>query len=407
MRWPTDYVRYRTWLAVACAGLVVGSAQAAVSYNDPADATAALVTARQQAAAARARGERLEADAARASEAADRTANQEAAIAARIQQSEAEIAGQLADIRLIGRQRAVLAARLAERQRPLVRLTAALQRLSRRPLTLSLLRPGSVRDAMYVRALFATLLPQVEQRTAGLRAELARSRALQLRALAAARSLRAGEAQLTQRRQDLAALETRQRLASRAAGGVADREADRALALAEQARDLGGLVQDLAKQGSLRQQLESLPGPLLRPLRPEQSVVVGNEAPAPNVAAGLHGYMLPVDGRLVAAAGDSPLGGVKTRGIVLVPRPGAQAVAPAAGRVAYAGPYRGYGNIVIIDHGGDWTTLITGLARLDVRVGDRLVAGGPIGAAGPVHPQLMLELRHGTQAVNPLDLIGR
>ena len=37
-------------------------------------------------------------------------------------------------------------------------------------------------------------------------------------------------------------------------------------------------------------------------------------------------------------------------------------VAPAAGRIAYAGPFRGYGTIVIIDHGGGWTSLISGLA---------------------------------------------
>ena len=106
------------------------------------------------------------------------TARDAAALAARIQQTEAEIAGNEAQIRLIAVARRDLKARLAERQQPLVKLTAALQRLSRRPPVLAVLRPGSVRETMYMRALLATMMPQVEQRTAELKAEIARGKAL-------------------------------------------------------------------------------------------------------------------------------------------------------------------------------------------------------------------------------------
>ena len=91
------------------------------------------------------------------------------------------------------------------------------------------------------------------------------------------------------------------------------------------------------------------------------------------------------------------------RGISLAPRGGAQAVAPAAGRVVFAGPYQGYGNIVIIEHAGGWTSLVTGLAQLDIRVGQSLVAGAPLGIAGPGRPVLGLELRRAGEPVNPLD----
>jgi hypothetical protein len=93
-----------------------------------------------------------------------------------------------------------------------------------------------------MRALLATMLPEVQRRTAALRAEIDRGQALQRRALLAARDLRASQRQLAARRAALAAIETRQRLASRAVTGEADREAERALALAEQARDLGALA---------------------------------------------------------------------------------------------------------------------------------------------------------------------
>jgi len=80
-------------------------------------------------------------------------------------------------------------------------------------------------------------------------------------------------------------------------------------------------------------------------------------------------------------------------------------VSPAAGRVVFAGPYRGYGRIVIIGHEGGWTSLITGLARLDIRVGDNLVGGSPLGVAGQGQPTISLELRRAGEPVNPLQYL--
>lgn len=392
-----------TAAAVAIAALAVGaSAQQGAYYETDAEVRRALAQAQAQGQAARVRAEKLEGEAARANEAADRTAREAAGVAARIQEIEARIAGEEARARLIALQRAEQRARLAEQQRPLVRLTAALQRLSRRPPALSLLRPGSITDTMHMRAILATMLPEVESRTAGLRAEIARGRGLERQAQATALALRASERDLAGRRQSLAALETRQRLASRAAGSVADREEERALALAEQARDLDALAADLGKAGELRQALERLPGPVLRPARPEESQVVAIEAPA-TPEPGPSTYIPPVAGRLVAGFGDSQPGRPRSRGIALAVRPGAQVIAPAAGRVVFAGPYRGYGRIVIIEHDGGWTSLITGLAQLDARVGDVMVTGSPLGIAGPSTPIITLELRRDGAPVNPLD----
>jgi septal ring factor EnvC (AmiA/AmiB activator) len=392
-------------LAAAAAFVAVGtSAQRGLVHEDVADTRRALAEAQSQGAAARARAQRLEAEAARVTEAAEKTERAAAALAARIQQAEADIAGYEARFRLIARARGQLSARLAERQQPLVRLTAALQRLSRRPPVLALLRPGSVRDTMYMRALLATMLPEVEQRTAVLRAELERGKALERRALLAARQLRASEAQLRTRRQSLLAIETRQRLLSRQATGTADREAERALALAEQARDLETLVEDLGRAGVLREQLARLPGPIMRPPRPEDAQVAATER-QPAERAGLPSYMLPVSGRLVAGFGDASRDQPRSSGLSLATRAGAQVVAPAPGRVAFAGPYRGYGRIVIIEHGGGWTSLVTGLAQLDTQVGDQLVAGSPLGVTGAGRPIVAVELRRDGEPVNPLQYI--
>ena len=74
--------------------------------------------------------------------------------------------------------------------------------------------------------------------------------------------------------------------------------------------------------------------------------------------------------------------------------------------MAFAGPYRGYGRIVIIEHTGGWTSLVTGLARSDVAVGDQLVAGAPLGIAGQARPEITLELRRDGQPINPLRFVG-
>lgn len=391
-------------LAGIAAAFTVAAAAQVTSYSDIPATRRALADAEAQGRAAAARARRLEAEAARVTEAAEKTARDAAALAARIQQAEADIAGHEARVRLIAHARRALAGRLAERQRPLVRLTAALQRLSRRPPVLAVLRPGSVRDTMYLRALLATMMPQVEQRTAALKAEIARGKALEWRAALAARELRMSEGELRTRRRSLLAIETRQRLASRDVTGTANREAERALALAEQARDLGALMEDLGRAGALRQELARLPGPSLRPLRPEaaQVTAAGATLEAP---AGLSGYALPVSGRLVSGFGDATGARPRSRGLSLATRPGAQAVAPAPGRVAFAGPYRGYGRIVIIEHAGGWTTLVTGLARLDVEVGDQLVAGSPLGVAGAGSPVVTVELRRSGEPVNPLEYL--
>lgn len=404
--------RHLVLSALAALALILGVRQglaenSAQTIETAEDAQKALAEAEAQGKEARARAEVLEAQAATAVAAADKTAREGAALAARIQESEAEITRNEAQIRLIGQQRAALRAELAQKQRPLVELTAALQRLSRRPALLALFRPGSIHEAVYLRAVLETMLPEVARRTAGLRAAIARGKALQAQAEQAGAALRASQGELNARRQQLGAVEARQRLESRNASGDADREAERALALAEQARDLSGLVGELDKAGRLREQLAALPGPILRPAQPQSAAVAVPITAQPAPTGAPPSYILPVSGRLVAGFGEGGAGRVQSRGLSLAARAGAQVIAPGAGRVVFAGPYQGYGTIVIIEHGGGWTSLVTGLTTLDTRVGRTVVTGSPLGQAGPGRPVLTLELRKDGQPVNPLDYLRR
>mgnify|MGYP001127309419 CR=1 FL=1 len=394
---------------LVCAGLLAMgvSAQQATGFEDPDETRRAMARALQDRQAAEARAQRLEAAAARAGEAAEKTARQAAALAARIQESEAGIAAAQGRLALVRRQHQGLMARLAERRQPVVRLTAALQRFSRRPLALSVMRPGSVKEMTYLSAILSSTVPEVRRRTAALRSEIERGRALQAQAEQAVAALQAEEAALESRHAALAAIEARQRLDLRQASGDADREAERALSLAEEARDLDALLARLDEAGELRQQLADLPGPLMRPPRPADSVVLV-EVPTATGEGGRPpaSYQLPVSGRTLAGFGAQIASGNLSRGVTLAPREGALVVAPAAGRVVFAGPYRGYGRIVIIEHDGGWTSLVTGMVRLDVEVGQQLMGGAPLGIAAPRQPAITLELRRDGQPVNPLEFLG-
>ncbi|WP_300114205.1 peptidoglycan DD-metalloendopeptidase family protein [Sphingobium sp.] len=363
----------------------------------------ALKEARRQSEEARDRAARLAQQASAARDAAEQARRRAAAVAARIQQAEADIQAAQARIAIIARLQRAQAKRLAAQQEPVVRLTAALQVMARRPLALALVQPGSISDAVHLRAVLGQILPVIEQRTAGLRAELARSRALRATAQQAADALAHAQRDRKAQRAELAGLETQKRLAARDYRANAGMESERALALGERARDIVDLMDRLEAAGDLRERLTALSGPLPRPARPDKAGAAPPERDA--MASGPPPYRLPVVGQLVTGLGEVNDSGVRARGLTLAVQPSAQAIAPTAGRVAFAGPYRDYGQILIIDHGGGWTTLITGLHRLSVRVGDDVRQGDPVGVTDNRRSDIIVELRRNGRPVDIVPLI--
>jgi len=385
-----------------------GWAQRDVLLLEPEEAQAELTRATREGQRAEARADRFAAEAELASEAADRTARNAAAIAAQIQAAEANIVAARARYSLLQNDREQLSSRLSDRQDPLVRLTGALQTTARRPLALSALQPGSLKDLVYVRAVLDSAVPEIRRRTAALRAELDEGRRLERRAARVLETLRASEEDLQTRRTELAALESQQRLTSTEARSNAVRESERALALAEEARDLDGLVDTLGEAAKLRAELAALSGPIARPSDLSARVVEVGPTPAASPASATRppGFQLPVQGRTLAGFGELRDSGLRSKGLTLSPAPSAQVVAPSAGRVAFAGPYRGFGRIVIIEHSGGWTSLVTGLARTEVDVGDEVIGGTPLGVASGGEEPINLELRRDGEPVNPLNYLG-
>jgi septal ring factor EnvC (AmiA/AmiB activator) len=88
-------------------------------------------------------------------------------------------------------------------------------------------------------------------------------------------------------------------------------------------------------------------------------------------------------------------------GLSYVTRPGAQVIAPADGRVLYAGPYHKSGQVLILEITTGYDVVLAGLGRVTVKPNDQLLAGEPVGTMSPVDDRLYFELRHGGRAQSP------
>lgn len=118
---------------------------------------------------------------------------------------------------------------------------------------------------------------------------------------------------------------------------------------------------------------------------------------------------LPVAGKVLEAFGKVDQIGLTNKGITIITRPNAPVFASFDGKVLYASEFRGYGPVLIIDHGDGFSTVMIGIGRIDVRIGQSLLEGEPVGImnnfitlTSESQPNLYLELRRHGKPVNPL-----
>jgi murein hydrolase activator len=119
---------------------------------------------------------------------------------------------------------------------------------------------------------------------------------------------------------------------------------------------------------------------------------------------------MPVQGRLALRFGESGIDGAASKGIHIETRPGAQVVSPCDGTILYAGPFRSYGQLLIIDPGGGYHVVIAGMDRIQVTQGQSVLVGEPVAtmAAEPrsgekmaSRPTLYVEFRRDQQSIDP------
>jgi septal ring factor EnvC (AmiA/AmiB activator) len=242
-----------------------------------------------------------------------------------------------------------------------------------------------------LRILIDSTVPVIRKRTAGLAAELANGRRLEQAALAARGETIRSRRNLQDRQTQFAALERKSIQRALAAGGKALSAGDVAIAAGEDIERLKNEESDSRSARVLAARLSAdAPAPA-RPFAPDQ----------PRQRAAIR-YRLPVQAPVtegLAAINDS---GVRSRGITFATSRGTPVAAPADGVVRFAGPFRGYDGILIIDHGGGWMSLIVNVSST-LKSGDKVHIGTPIGRA---LGQVEVELSQNGRRFSPALIAG-
>ncbi len=174
----------------------------------------------------------------------------------------------------------------------------------------------------------------------------------------------------------------------------ADRQAEeeKAKKIAEQAKDLRDLVARIEAQQKAEAE---------EARRKAHQKKAAPAAPTGHYTAAAG---LPVSGEVKIRFGQNDGLGTTSHGITVLARPGATVTAPAAGTVKFAGPFRSYREILILEHPGGYLSLIAGMSRVNAAVGTQVAAGEPIGTMddrGGASPELYYELRRNGQFVDP------
>lgn len=115
-------------------------------------------------------------------------------------------------------------------------------------------------------------------------------------------------------------------------------------------------------------------------------------------------WVAPTQGQITRNYGARNTGGPAAQGVTVRTNSGAQIVSPATGEVAYAGSFRSYGNVLILNLDGGYALVLTGLDAINVRVGEAVQPGQVIGqmaATASSAPDLYVEVRRGDQPVDP------
>jgi septal ring factor EnvC (AmiA/AmiB activator) len=340
-------------------------------------------------------------------------------IAAQVRSVETRIGDAEARLHPLDTREAQIRGSLDSRRSEIVEVLAALQRAGRRTPPALLVRPEDALQSLRTAMLLGAVIPELRTRAEKLAGDLGELVALR-KAIATERDQLAGDRdKLKDDQTRLAALiDERQRQQSSVEKDM-EAEGARAITLSRQVDSLQGLIakmeQDLksAAKAAATASLQGAPaalngkpnlGALKDPARLSPAIAFAS-------AKGL--FAMPVNGAKIREFGGSDGAGGVEKGISLATRAGAQVTTPCDGWVVYAGPFRSYGQLLILNAGGGYHVLIAGMDRISVNIGQFVLTGEPVAtmgttsqvasilAANASQPVLYIEFRKDGTPIDP------
>lgn len=288
--------------------------------------------------------------------------------------------------------------KMQQRKAQLSVTLAALQRLARMPTATLVAVPQSTDNTIRTAILLRAAVPELQRDAMSLGDDLRALTSLRDQISADKVALTDSLARLKAERTLLAALTSdkfkllkNMKSAERAAAQKAARLSARA-----------GNLRELLEKLSIRQNRPALRAPGSAPVA---LIPVPARKPAVTPPVTISRGVLPAPGRVVTTFGAKMPNGTLSKGVFVVTRPSAAVVAPIPGRVVFAGQFRGYGNLVILELRDKGHALISGMSRIDAQVGDDVLVGEPLGEMTPstgTAPKLYFELRRRGRPINPM-----
>jgi septal ring factor EnvC (AmiA/AmiB activator) len=277
----------------------------------------------------------------------------------------------------------------------MTQLLAALQRLSLEPRETLVLGWRSPMDTVITAQLLGFALPPIEAKAARLRTDLDEIVELRAQALRQRQDIAKATESLKSARQSLQQLVALKASLRQTTEDERVAAAARVRALTEQADDLRELLAALPPAAMPQGEDSAALAAAIRLEQPKDLKAF----PSKRV-----GLMPPVTGTLLIRFGDQAPDGTSSHGVTFETQPEGQIVAPHDGQIVFRGPFRGYGEILIMEHRGGYHTLLAGLGRTDVVVGQWLLAGEPIGVTESPKggkARLYVELRRNGRPIDP------
>lgn len=309
-------------------------------------------------------------------------------IAARVRDIESQMADTEGRLRPLDARERQVRASLDSRRGEIAEVLAALQRAGRRAPPALFVKPEDALQSLRTAMLLGAVVPDMRARAAKLSSDLGELVSLRKNISDERDRLAVDRDKLKDDSTRLAALvQERQKKLGEVERDM-DAERQRAIALSKQTEGLQDLIakmeQDVkaAAKAAAAAELQGTPASLGG--KPDLGALKdpGRLSPAIAFASAKGLLPMPVNGTRIRKFGGSDGSGGQEKGISIATRPGAQVTTPCDGWVVYAGPFRSYGQLLILNAGGGYHVLIAGMERISVNIGQFVLTGEPIATMG-------------------------